>query len=106
MTGHPWIHKRVDRICGELELNLRIKARKRLKWDKPDMLAAPEAPNIVRSMAFMAGRPSVGRRFRPLMVPGYFNRDGLGIEVGVSLPPGTRSEALSGSSSGAAGPAP
>jgi putative transposase len=35
----------VRRIYCELELNLRIKPRKRLKQDKPDALAVPEAPN-------------------------------------------------------------
>ena len=41
LTGHPWNHKRVYRIYCELELNLRIKPRKRLKRDKPDALAVP-----------------------------------------------------------------
>ena len=37
-----------------MELNLRIKPRKRLKRDKPDMLAVPEAPNMTWSMEFAA----------------------------------------------------
>ena len=41
VQGHPWNHKRVYRIYCELELNLRIKPRKRLKRDKPDALAVP-----------------------------------------------------------------
>jgi len=40
-----WNHKRVYRIYRELELNLRIKPRKRLVREKPDELAVPEAPN-------------------------------------------------------------
>ncbi|WP_351125155.1 IS3 family transposase, partial [Shewanella sp. T24-MNA-CIBAN-0130] len=39
---YRWNHKRVYRIYRELELNLRIKPRKRLKRDKPDTLAVPE----------------------------------------------------------------
>jgi putative transposase len=46
VKGHQWNHKRVYRIYCELELNLRIKPRKRLKRDKPDALAVPDAPNV------------------------------------------------------------
>ena len=56
VKGHPWNHKRVYRIYCALELNLRIKPRKRLERDKPDALAVPEAPNITWSMDFMADR--------------------------------------------------
>ena len=69
VKGHPWNHKRVYPLAGrrlqanavrriycELELNMRIKPRKRLKRDKPDALAVPEAPNITWSMDFMADR--------------------------------------------------
>ena len=59
-------HKRVYRIYCELELNLRIKPRKRLKRDKPDALAVPEAPNLTWSMDFMADRLGDGRAFRLL----------------------------------------
>ena len=45
VKGHLWNHKRVYRIYRELELNLRIKPRKRLVREKPDELAVPEAPN-------------------------------------------------------------
>ena len=86
VKGHPWNHKRVYRIYCELELNLRIKTRKRLKRDKPDALAVPEAPNITWSMDFMADRLSDGRAFRLLNVLDDFNREGLGIEVDFSLP--------------------
>jgi len=48
----------VRRIYCELELNLRIKPRKRLKRDKSNALAVPDD----------------------------FNRKGLGIEVDFSLP--------------------
>ena len=39
------IHKRVYRIYCELELNLRIKPKKRLKRDKPEPLVVPDVPN-------------------------------------------------------------
>ena len=86
VRGHRWNHKRVYRIYRELELNLRIKPRKRLKRDKPEALAVPEAPNMVWSMDFMADRLEDGRQFRLLNVLDDFNREGLGIEVDFSLP--------------------
>ncbi len=61
--GHRWNHKRVYRIYRELELNLRIKPRRRLKREKPDELAVPTAPNVVWSMDFMADRLADGRSF-------------------------------------------
>ena len=86
VQGHPWNHKRVHRIYCELELNLRIKPRRRIKRDKPDELSVPEAPNTVWSMDFMADRLADGRQFRLLNVLDDFNREGLGIEVDFSLP--------------------
>ena len=80
VKGHPWNHKRVYRIYCELELNLRIKPRKRLKRDKPDALAVPDAPNVTWSMDFMADRLGYGRAFRLLNVLDDFNREGLGID--------------------------
>jgi len=86
LKGFAWNHKRVYRIYRELELNLRIKPRKRLKRDKPDALAVPEAPNQTWSMDFMADQLADGRTFRTLNVLDDFNREGLGIEVDFSLP--------------------
>ena len=113
VQGHPWNHKRVYRIYCELELNLRIKPRKRLKRDKPDALAVPDAPNVTWSITAPAGACKVccregdfmadrlgpsrglhanhcrvidGRAFRLLNVLDDFNREGLGIEVDFSLP--------------------
>ncbi|MFN3292159.1 MAG: IS3 family transposase [Gemmobacter sp.] len=86
VKGHPWNHKRVYRIYCELELNLRIKPRKRLKREKPDVLAVPDKPNVTWSMDFMADRLGDGRAFRLLNVLDDFNREGLGIEVDFSLP--------------------
>lgn len=86
VQGHPWNHKRVRRIYCELELNLRIKPRRRIRREKPEALSEPEAPNQVWSMDFMADRLADGRQFRLLNVLDDFNREGLGIEVDLSLP--------------------
>lgn len=86
IKGFAWNHKRVYRIYRELELNLRIKPRKRLKRDKPDALAVPDVPNQTWSMDFMADQLADGRSFRTLNVLDDFNREGLGIEVDFSLP--------------------
>jgi putative transposase len=86
VRGYRWNHKRIYRIYRELELNLRIKPRKRLKRDRPDALAVPEKPNMVWSMDFIVDRLEDGRPFRLLNVLDDFNREGLGIEVDFSLP--------------------
>ena len=100
VQGHPWNHKRVYRIYCELELNLRIKPRKRLKRDKPDALAVPDAPNVTWSMDFMADRLGDGRAFRLLNVLDDFNREGLvSRSIFLSLPKGS-SAASTGSSNG------
>lgn len=86
VKGFRWNHKRVYRIYCELELNLRIRPNKRLKREKPEPLAVPEAPNQTWSMDFMADQLADGRSFRTLNVLDDFNREGLGIEVDFSLP--------------------
>lgn len=86
VKGFLWNHKRVYRIYRELELNLRITPRKRLKREKPEALAVPEQPNDTWSMDFMADQLTSGRAFRTFNVLDDFNREGLGIEVDLSLP--------------------
>jgi len=86
VKGVGWNHKRVYRIYRELELNLRIKPRKRIVREKPQPLAVPDAINQVWSMDFMHDQLSDGRSFRLFNVLDDFNREGLGIEVDLSLP--------------------
>ncbi len=86
VQGYGWNHKRVYRIYCELELNLRTKPKKRLKRDKPEPLAVPEAPNDTWSMDFMADQLADGRSIRTLNVLDDFNPEGLCIEVDFSLP--------------------
>ena len=86
VQGYRWNHKRVYRIYRELELNLRIKPRKRLIREKPQPLSVPEAINEVWSMDFMHDQLSDGRSYRLFNVIDDYNREGLGIEVDFSLP--------------------
>ena len=86
VKGFTWNHKRVYRIYRDLELNLRIKPKKRLVRDKPQPLTVPETSNQVWSMDFMHDQLCDGRSFRLFNVLDDFNREGLGIEADLSLP--------------------
>lgn len=86
VKGFPWNHKRVYRIYRELELNLRIKPRKRLQREKPEPLAVPATINQVWSMDFMHDQLTDGRGFRLFNVIDDFNREALGMEIDFSLP--------------------
>ena len=86
VKGFGWNHKRVRRIYCELELNLRIKPRKRLKRERPDPLSVPDRPNQVWSMDFMADQLWNGKSIRTLNIIDDFNREGLAIDLDFSLP--------------------
>lgn len=86
VKGFGWNHKRIYRIYRKLELNLRIKPRRRIKRDKPDALSVPLAPNQVWSIDFMSDSLTDGRTLRTFNVLDDYNREGLGIEVDQSLP--------------------
>jgi putative transposase len=86
VKGFGWNHKRVYRIYRELELNLRIKPRRRIKRPYPGALDVPVAPNQVWSMDFMSDQLASGKSFRTFNVVDDYNREGLGIEVDTSLP--------------------
>lgn len=86
IKGYGWNYKRVYRIYRELELNLRIKPKRRIKGDKPEALQVLKAINQVWSMDFMSDTLSDGRNLRTFNVMDDFNREGLGIEAGLSLP--------------------
>lgn len=86
VKGFKWNHKRVYRIYRELELNLRIKPRRRIKRDKPEALSVPTSMNQVWSMDFMSDSLMSGQTLRTFNVIDDYNREGLGIEVDLSLP--------------------
>ncbi|NMG34553.1 IS3 family transposase [Azoarcus sp. TTM-91] len=86
VKGYRWNHKRVYRIYRELELNLRIKPRKRIVREKPEPLAVPEAINQCWTMDFMHDQLADGRSFRLLNIIDDFNREALAMDIDLSLP--------------------
>lgn len=86
VKGFSWNHKRVYRIYRELELNMRIKPKRRIVREVPAVLAVPETINICWSMDFMQDNLYNGMSYRLFNVIDDFNREGLGIEVDFSLP--------------------
>jgi putative transposase len=86
VKGFFWNHKRVYRIYRELKLNLRIKPERRIKRGKPEALSVPTAINQVWSMDFMSDSLTDGRLLRTFNVLDNYNREGLCIEVDLSLP--------------------
>jgi putative transposase len=86
VKGFGWNHKRVYRIYRELELNLRIKPKKRIVRDTPQPLAVPTAINQHWSMDFMHDQLTDSRSFRVFNVIDDFNRQALGVEADLSLP--------------------
>ena len=86
VKGFKWNHKRIYRIYRELELNMRIKPRKRLVREQPEPLTVPYAPNEIWSMDFMHDQLADGRSIRLFNVIDDYNREGLCIDVDFSLP--------------------
>ena len=84
--GKRWNHKRVYRIYKELELNLRIKPKKRFPSRNPVPLDDAKRPNDCWSLDFMSDNLTNGRSYRTLNVIDDFNRESLAIEVDHSLP--------------------
>lgn len=86
IKGFKWNHKRVYRIYKELELNMRIKPKRRIIREVPEALAVPQTINKCWSMDFMHDALINGKSYRLFNVIDDCNREGLGIEIDFSLP--------------------
>ena len=86
VKGYGWNHKRVYRIYRDLELNLRIKPKKRLIREKLEALSVPLKANESWSMDFMHDQLRGSRSYRLFNVIDDYNREVLDMEVDFSLP--------------------
>jgi putative transposase len=86
LNGHPWNHKRLWRVYGQLRLNLPRRTKKRLPVRVRQPLVIVPHPNAVWAVDFMSDTLYGGRRFRTLNVLDEGVREGLAIEVDTSLP--------------------
>lgn len=86
LLGHLWNHKRVHRVYCALRLNLPRRTKRRVPTRLRQPLVAPTRLNGIWALDFMHDALYSGRRFRTFNVLDEANREGLGIEVGHSLP--------------------
>jgi len=86
LDNKPWNHKRVYRIYCDLGLNIRIKPRKRTPKGEAKVLVQPIVSNICWSVDFMSDVLVCGDKFRTFNVIDDYNREGLLVEPGRSLP--------------------
>ena len=87
VRGFTWNHMCIYRIYRELELNLRIRPRKRLVRQTPEPLIVPPTEvNQVWSMDFMHDQLADNRSIRLFNVIDDFNREALGIGIDFSPP--------------------
>lgn len=85
LEGFRWGFQRVRRIYRAVELNLRIKPRRRLEREKPEKLEVPDEPNEVLSVDFMHDQLTDGRPFRMLNVIDDCTREGLAVVPEISF---------------------
>jgi putative transposase len=86
LLGHRWNHKRVHRVYCALRLNVPRRAKRRVPTRLRQPLVAPTRLNGIWALDFMHDALYGGRRFRTFNVLDEANREGIGIEVGLSIP--------------------
>jgi putative transposase len=84
--SHPqWNKKRIYRVYCLLGLNLRPARRRRLPKRERVALSVPEHLDRVWSADFMSDALICGRGFRTFNVTDDFNREGVHIEIDISI---------------------
>lgn len=83
--GHKINDKRVRRLCRLHSLQIKRKARRRLRGTG-EPAARATAPNTIRAMDFISDSLFTGRRFRTLNIVDSYTRECIAVEVDTSLP--------------------
>ena len=104
LDGQPWNPKRLWRVYGQLRLKLPRRTKKRLPVRLRQPLVVMPPANAVWAVDFMSDTLDGGRRFRTLHIRDEGVREGLAIEIDMSLPGGP-GDARAGAGRGLAGPA-
>jgi putative transposase len=86
VEGRPWNHKHVHRVYCALRLNLPRRTTRRVPRRIRQPLTAPPVLNQTWALDFMTETLYDGRRIRLLTIIDEGNREGLEIEMGLSLP--------------------
>jgi len=86
LAGHPWNWKRVYRVYRALRLNLKRRTKRRVPPRERQPLDAPAVLNGIWALDFMSDMLYSGTRFRTANVMDEGNREGLAIEIALSLP--------------------
>src|SRR5688572_11735050 len=86
VEGRRWKHKHVHRVYCALRLNLPRRTTRRVPRRVRQPLAAPARLNQTWALDFMTETLYDHRRVRLLTMLDEGNREGLEIEMGVSLP--------------------
>ena len=86
LHGAPWNHKRVHRVYCALRLNLPRRTKRRVPRRVRQPLVVLPVLNQTWALDFIADALYDRRRFQALPIMDEGNREGLGIDIGRSIP--------------------